>query len=144
MDKGFLAVIAIGFLAFAGFAFYASTSSSPAGQNAQAQQAYLQPALGADAPTPPAAPAQVQEVAIHANSKGFTPTNVKVKAGQPVKISFDAESGAGCASTFLIKKAGISLISKNGQKETAQFTPEKGTYVGTCSMAMFKMNIEAS
>ncbi len=100
-------------------------------------------ASGTQAPQPTAAILNFQNIEIKANAQGFEPKNIKVKAGQPVKLSFTADSNAGCARALLIKKASISLLSKGGATQTAEFTPEKGTYQFTCSMSMFKGEIQA-
>lgn len=98
---------------------------------------------GAQAQQPTAARLDFQNIEIKATAQGFEPKNIKVKAGQPVKLSFTADSNAGCTRALLIKKAKISLLSKGGATQTAEFTPERGTYQFTCSMSMFRGEIQA-
>lgn len=150
MDKGLIALVALCVVGFLGFFIYATSSSAvvadnygsgTVGQLAYAGQLAVQKEGAQLQPT--AAALSFQDVEIRGTARGFQPASVRVKAGQPVKVSFTADGNAGCGRALLIKKAGISLVSKGGQTETAEFTPEKGVYAYKCSMAMFGGEIQA-
>ena len=65
----------------------------------------------------------------------YYPSEIKVKANQPVSISLD-ESVTGCLRSFTIKEIGISKYVKT-PAETIEFTPtKKGTFKFACSMGM--------
>ena len=155
MDNGLVAVVLMGILGFAGFFFYTTSQSGrpsdyspqsggfqpPGAPAGQATSIPIQVQGGAASPAP--AGVQVQEVSIRATNRGYEPASVEVKAGQRVRISFSASGDAGCGRAFIMRKAGISLISKAGSTETAEFTPEKGSYSYQCSMAMFRGELKA-
>ncbi|MBI5553457.1 MAG: cupredoxin domain-containing protein [Candidatus Diapherotrites archaeon] len=81
----------------------------------------------------------VQDVYIKALSTGvYDNREVVVKKGIPVRLHFSAESGAGCGRVLIMKKFNVSLLSRNGEEQVAEFTPqETGAFEYSCSMRMF-------
>lgn len=74
---------------------------------------------------------------------GYSPNNVQVKSGMPVKLNLQSGGRLGCTSQFRIPALGISKnIPLNGVAEV-NFTPSmKGKIVFTCSMGMYSGTID--
>jgi len=91
------------------------------------------------ASTPPS-PLQEQVVKIRAlSSVAYDQPEVTVKAGTPVRLEFTADPGAGCGIQFILDGFGVQLVSRNGQTQTAKFTPTMpGDYRYHCGMNMFR------
>jgi len=107
---------------------------------------------GAQAGVPVAASAagqqqvQAQEVEVRAlASGGYDNPTVIVKAGVPVKFDFSADPNAGCGRQIIIDNVGVNLVSRNGETESATFTPQTpGQYRFHCGMNMFRGVLVAS
>lgn len=68
----------------------------------------------------------------------FKPAEVKVKAGQPVELTFDTKNFA-CAKTVVFKSLGITKELTDGTKTVVAFTPkEAGKIEYACGMDMLK------
>jgi len=91
-----------------------------------------------NAPAPVSAP-QVQDVYVKALSTGtYDKPEVAVQKGVPVRFHFSAESGAGCGRVLVMEEFGVNLVSRNGEEQVAEFTPQDvGTYEYHCGMHMF-------
>ncbi|MFH1750201.1 MAG: cupredoxin domain-containing protein [Candidatus Micrarchaeota archaeon] len=90
-----------------------------------------------------AAPAE-QVVSVRALGTGlYDKQEVRVKAGQPVRFQFSADSNSGCGKQLVIQEYGVNLISRNGETVEASFTPQKGTYAYRCGMNMFRGRLYA-
>lgn len=64
---------------------------------------------------------------------------ISVKAGQPIRLDFSADPGAGCGRQLIVDGAGINVISRNGETVSATFTlPTPGRYAYHCGMNMFR------
>lgn len=84
---------------------------------------------------PNAIPGEVQRVVISEKNYNYYPSEIKVKAGQPVSISLDSKV-QGCLRSFTIRDLGLQKYLKTPQ-ETLDFTPtKKGTSTFSCSMGM--------
>ncbi len=85
----------------------------------------------------------VQVVDIAVFPTGYSPSNVQVKPGIPVRLNLKSGGRLGCTSQFRIPSLGISKnIPLNGVAEV-NFTPSmKGKIVFTCSMGMYSGIIE--
>lgn len=59
-------------------------------------------------PKPEAKPAAVQIVEIKVTGDGFVPAEVKVKAGQPVKLKVTRQTDKTCAKDIVIKALGVN------------------------------------
>lgn len=84
-----------------------------------------------------------QEVTVTVNEKGYTPSAITVKAGQPVHLTF-VSKGDGCANGVSIPALKKIIHLKKGEKKEVVFTPKKGqTIAFACSMKMFKGKVTA-
>ncbi|MDP3758288.1 MAG: cupredoxin domain-containing protein, partial [Candidatus Daviesbacteria bacterium] len=86
----------------------------------------------------------VQQVDIQVFPNGYNPNYVQLKAGLPVKLNLITGSRLGCTSQFRIPSLGISKSLTPNTTTTIEFTPQqKGKIIGTCSMGMFSIIMEA-
>lgn len=80
----------------------------------------------------------IQTVDISVFPTSYTPNNIQVNAGVPVRMNLTATGGLGCTSFFRIPSLGISKKLNQGATETVEFTPmNRGRLVFTCSMGMY-------
>jgi hypothetical protein len=78
-----------------------------------------------------------QEAVIHVLSNGYSPSNITLKLGIPVRLHFQKNVNGGCLSYLLINDLGIHLELHQGDN-IIQFTPKKqGTLTYTCGMGMY-------
>ena len=78
---------------------------------------------------------EAQKVILSEKDLNYYPSEVKVKANQPVSISLD-DKVKGCLRAITIRDLGLSKYLKT-TSETLDFTPtEKGTFAFSCSMGM--------
>lgn len=96
------------------------------------------------ATTPSVDNPDAQEIFIRATSAGtYDKPYVTVKKGLPVKLNFSADPNSGCGRMLLMRDFGVQLLSKNGETQSAFFTPQKeGRYEFSCSMRMFRGTLE--
>lgn len=135
---GLLAVV-LGLFFLFGNAPLSVTNGSPATENPvqgtgngqQAQTGNVNPETNSGS--------GVQEVSIRALSSGlYDKQEVTVKKGIPVKLTFSADPYSGCGRMFVMRQFGVQLLSRNGEAQSATFTPtEEGIYEYSCSMRMF-------
>lgn len=84
----------------------------------------------------------VQEATIQVYPTSYTPNNLTVKAGIPVKLNLVTNGVYGCTRAFTIPKLGYQKILPETGTETVEFTPnEVGPMRFTCSMGMFSGTI---
>lgn len=87
----------------------------------------------------------VQEVNVQALANGYSPNYVQIKVGVPVKLNLIAGARLGCTSQFRIPSLGISRSLTPNATTTIEFTPQqKGKIIGTCSMGMYSVTMEAT
>ncbi|MBU8900589.1 hypothetical protein DRW03_13525 [Corallococcus sp. H22C18031201] len=97
-------------------------------------------AHGTAAPTqkPAAAPASkngMHTVELTVTPKGFEPANVKVKAGQPVRLVVTRKTDKTCATEIVVADLGINQPLPLDTPVTVEFTPsESGTLRYACAM----------
>ncbi len=78
---------------------------------------------------------QTQKVTISERDLNYYPSQIKVKANQPVEITLDNKV-SGCLRAFTIKDLGVSKYAPT-PNDKILFTPtKKGTFTFTCSMGM--------
>ncbi len=78
-----------------------------------------------------------QEAVIMVEPFGYTPENVKVKAGIPVQLHFQKSFSGGCLSYLIIEDFQIEKDLDKGDN-LVEFTPEKpGIYTFHCGMNMY-------
>ncbi|HEV8579811.1 MAG TPA: cupredoxin domain-containing protein [Thermoanaerobaculia bacterium] len=77
-----------------------------------------------------------QEVTITVQA-GYAPSEVKVKRGRPVRLTFDRQETSGCSEEIVIPEFGIRKFLPAFQKTTIELTPAKaGAFEFTCGMSM--------
>ncbi|MBI5176910.1 hypothetical protein HY995_02355 [Candidatus Micrarchaeota archaeon] len=144
MDHGILVIGTIAFLAIGGMLLISQTASAGGVAAQQYQyQAYAPAPSYAEAPGGPqrqvAITGGVQEVSLRALGTGtYDRREIRVKAGIPVRLSFSADPYSGCGRALMIPDYGVRLISRNGETQTAEFTPTAGVHEYSCSMRMFR------
>lgn len=73
---------------------------------------------------------------------GYSPSTVRVKAGQPVQLRFSREETSGCSAEVVIEEFGIRSRLPAFETTEVEFTPERpGTYPFTCGMKMLRGQI---
>ena len=87
---------------------------------------------------PNANPTITQNVTITASSRGYTPNQFSVKAGQPVNLTITSSGNLSCSSIFTIPALGITRnLPVTGAAEV-NFTPAKpGPIAFACGMGMY-------
>jgi len=81
---------------------------------------------------------EAQVIRIVQDASGYTPKQLTVKKGQPVKLIIDSQDSYTCATSFTMPKAGIRKTLKPGEN-VLEFTPgEAGTLPFSCSMGMYR------
>lgn len=75
---------------------------------------------------------------------GYSPSTVRVRAGEPVRIRFDRQEQSGCSREIVIPDFGIRREFPAFEATTVEFTPDRpGTYEFTCGMNMLRGQIVA-
>jgi len=88
-----------------------------------------------EAGNPAGGPAQVVEISV--TSEGFVPAEVKVKAGQPLKLVVTRQVERTCATDIVIKDFGIKKSLPLNQAVEVDITPAKtGKIRYACAMDM--------
>jgi plastocyanin domain-containing protein len=86
----------------------------------------------------------MQEVVVRVVDGGYSPSSVRVKAGRPVRLTFDRQEASGCSEIVGIPEFGIRVLLPPFQTTTVEFTPaEPGTYSFGCGMGMLRGEIFA-
>lgn len=82
-----------------------------------------------------AEPKGVRTVQLTVTSKGFEPANVKVKAGQHVRLVVTRKAEKTCATELIMEELGINEPLPLDTPVTVEFTPsESGTLRYACAM----------
>ncbi len=100
-------------------------SSAFAGSNQQAGSA-------------PTVKGGVQEVSMAVTRSGYSPSNITIKAGVPVRWKIDGTSAAGCTSIMTIPSLNISQALRSGENVIEFTAPNKGQLAFMCSMGMVR------
>lgn len=80
----------------------------------------------------------VQEVTLDVSSSGYSPKNLKLKKGVPVRLTLKTEETQGCARAFTMPSLNIQKVLPETGEEVIEFTPKKsGSLAFACSMGMF-------
>jgi plastocyanin domain-containing protein len=80
----------------------------------------------------------VQEVAITVHG-GYSPAQVRVRRGAPVRLVFDRQETSGCSEEVVIPEFGVRRFLPAFQKTAVEITPQKaGTFEFTCGMSMLR------
>jgi len=80
---------------------------------------------------------EVQEITIKVGPTTYSPDYIEVKKDIPVRLTLQAEKGAGCTRSFVFPEYKIRKTVPVGGTEVVEFTPTKaGTFQFSCSMNM--------
>ena len=70
---------------------------------------------------------------------GYSPSVVRVKAGEPVRLVFDRRDTSGCSEEVVFPDFGIRKYLPTGRQTTIQLTaPTPGRYEFMCGMSMLR------
>lgn len=84
-----------------------------------------------------------QDYEIQILNSGYSPNNLKVKKGLPVKITLVSSNAHSCSLAFRIPSLGVSKNLKPTDSQVIEFTPtEAGVIPFSCSMGMYRGTIE--
>ena len=102
--------------------------------------AFAQTKPATKAPAPKAAASAVQKITVKVDGT-YSPSNITVKAGKPVEITFIKGKNVGCGGTVVFSSLGITKELK-AEKTVVAFTPKKaGTIAFACPMGMYKGSV---
>ncbi len=80
-----------------------------------------------------------QNPEIDVTGRGYSPTYIKVKSGEPVNLTLKSVDAFSCASAFRIPSLGIEKNLQPNDNQTITFTPTKpGVIAFNCSMGMYR------
>lgn len=80
----------------------------------------------------------VQEVTIRVQG-GYSPSQVRVRRGAPVRLVFDRQETSGCSEEVVLGDFGIRRFLPAHERTAVEFTSERaGTYEFTCGMSMLR------
>ena len=93
-----------------------------------------------DGATSGAGPAQVTITV----DGGYSPQQVRVKVGQPVRLVFDRRDTGSCSEEVVLPDFGIRRFLPAHERTTIEVTPPApGTYEFTCGMSMLRGRLVA-
>jgi plastocyanin domain-containing protein len=88
-------------------------------------------------------PAAAQQATITVRG-GYSPAVVRVKAGQPVRLTFDRQETSGCSEEVVFGDFGVRRYLPAHQQTVIELTPPApGTYEFTCGMGMLRGKLVA-
>lgn len=68
---------------------------------------------------------------------GYDPALIRVRAGQPIRLTFDRQETSSCSEEIVFPDFGVKKFLPAFQKTTVEVTPPKpGKYGFTCGMSM--------
>lgn len=78
--------------------------------------------------------AQSATIVVHG---GYSPSSIRVKAGRPVRLTFDRQETSSCSEEVVFPDFGMRRFLPANQQTTLVVTPPApGTYEFTCGMSM--------
>jgi plastocyanin domain-containing protein len=81
-------------------------------------------------------PSGAQEILITV-AGGYTPAQVRVKSGRPVRLVFDRRETNPCSEEIVVPDFGIRRFLPPGKRTAVEFTPSgPGSHEFTCGMGM--------
>ena len=70
---------------------------------------------------------------------GYSPSAIRVRSGQPVRLTFDRIDTASCSDEVVFPDFGIRRFLPTGDRTTIEITPPApGRYPFTCGMSMHR------
>ena len=83
-----------------------------------------------------------QEVTVTVEG-GYSPSIVRVKRGQPVRLIFDRQEKSPCSDEVVISDFGVRRFLKPFEKTVVDLNPTKaGSFEFACGMSMLRGRIE--
>lgn len=80
----------------------------------------------------------VQEAVVRVRG-GYEPAVLRVRRGQPVRITFDRQETSGCSEEVVLPDFGVKRFLPAFEKTTVELLPtETGTFGFTCGMSMLQ------
>lgn len=80
----------------------------------------------------------IQEVTINVSDNGYTPEDIKIRKGVPVKVTLKTADTLGCARAFVVPSLNIQKNLPRTGEDSFEFTPEKSGKISfSCSMGMY-------
>ncbi len=74
---------------------------------------------------------------------GYSPSVVRAKQGQPLRLIFDRREKSPCSDEVVISEFGVRRFLKPFEKTVIDFTPTKtGTFEFACGMSMLRGQIQ--
>jgi plastocyanin domain-containing protein len=84
---------------------------------------------------------QAVRIAVHG---GYEPATVRVKAGVPVRLTFDRQETSSCSEEVVFPDFGVRTFLPAFQRTDVVITPPApGTYAFTCGMSMLHGRVVA-
>jgi plastocyanin domain-containing protein len=75
---------------------------------------------------------------------GYTPSDIRARAGQPLKLVLDRQDTSSCSEEIVFPDFGIRKFLPPNQKTTIEITPPRpGTYEFMCGMGMLHGRVVA-
>ena len=75
---------------------------------------------------------------------GYTPSTIRVQAGQPVRLTFERKESSSCSEEVVFPDFALRRFLPEGQRTVVDITPPSpGTYQFTCGMGMLHGRIVA-
>jgi plastocyanin domain-containing protein len=75
---------------------------------------------------------------------GYTPANIRARAGQPLRLVLDRQDTSSCSEEIVFPDFGIRKFLPAHQKTIIEITPPKpGTYEFMCGMGMLHGRVVA-
>ena len=85
----------------------------------------------------------VAEVTITVDG-GYSPSTVRTKAGQPIRLTFDRRDTSSCSEEIVLPDFGIRRFLPSGRQTVIEVTPPtEGTYEFMCGMSMLRGRLVA-
>lgn len=91
-----------------------------------------------------AAPGSVTAEVVIEVDGGYSPSTVRVRAGQPVRLVFDRRDDSSCSEEVVIPAFNVRRYLPTGERTTIELTPPApGRDPFTCGMSMLRGTIIA-
>ncbi len=84
-----------------------------------------------------------QEVVVTVRG-GYSPSTIRARAGQPLRLVFDRQESSGCSEEVVFPDFGVKRFLPQNEQTTIEVTPPSaGTYEFTCGMGMLHGRVVA-
>lgn len=89
---------------------------------------------GAGSKTTEGAEEQSATIVVHG---GYSPASIRVRAGRPIRLTFDRQETSSCSEEIVFPDFGVrKFLPANEQTTLVVTPPTPGTYEFTCGMSM--------